>query len=68
MNVLTEKQIIDKSNAFELMQEKSKQLYQDTIDLLTKNFNLVEKLALKLLNVETMYGDEIKELFSEDDF
>ena len=68
MNVLTEKQIIDKSNAFELMQEKSKQLYQDTIDLLTKNFNLVEKLALKLLDVETMSGDEIKELFSEDDF
>lgn len=68
MDVLTEKQIIDKSNAFELMQEKSKQLYQDTIDLLTKNFNLVEKLALKLLDVETMSGDEIKELFSEDDF
>ena len=66
MDVLAEKQIIDKSNAFELMQEKSKKLYQETIDLLTQNYNLVEKLAVKLLEVETLSGDEIKELFLED--
>lgn len=64
MTVLAEKQIIDKSNAFELMQQKSKELYKETVDLLEENFSLVEKLAVKLLEVETLSGDEIKELFS----
>lgn len=65
MNVLAEKQIIDKSNAFELMQKKSKELYIETVELLTKNYNLVEKLAKALLESETLSGKEIKEVLHD---
>lgn len=64
MNVLAERQIIDKSNAFELMQRKSKELYGETVDLLTKNYDLVEKLAKALLEYETLNGKEIEEVLS----
>lgn len=65
MNVLAERQIIDKSNAFELMQEKSKELYAETISMLKENYNLVEKLADALLESETLSGKEIEELLKE---
>ena len=65
MNVLAEKQIIDKSNAFELMQKKSKELYTETVNLLTKNYNLVEKLAQALLESETLSGKEIEDILHE---
>ena len=65
MNVLAERQIIDKSNAFELMQKKSKELYTETVDLLTKNYNLVEKLAQALLESETLSGKEIEDILHE---
>lgn len=65
MNVLAEKQIIDKSNAFELMQKKSKELYIETVELLTKNYNLVEKLAKALLESETLSGKEIEEVLHD---
>lgn len=65
MNVLAERQIIDRSNAFELMQKKSKELYTETVDLLTKNYNLVEKLAQALLESETLSGKEIEDILHE---
>ena len=65
MNVLAERQIIDKSNAFELMQKKSKELYIKTVELLTKNYNLVEKLAKALLESETLSGKEIEEVLHD---
>lgn len=65
MNVLAERQIIDKSNAFELMQKKSKELYTETVDLLTKNYSLVEKLAQALLESETLSGKEIENILHE---
>lgn len=65
MNVLAERQIIDKSNAFELMQKKSKELYTETVELLTKNYNLVEKLAKALLESETLSGKEIEEVLRD---
>lgn len=65
MNVLAERQIIDKSNAFELMQKKSKELYTETVNLLTKNYNLVEKLAQALLESETLSGKEIEDILHE---
>lgn len=65
MNVLAERQIIDKSNAFELMQKKSKELYIETVELLTKNYNLVEKLAKALLESETLSGKEIEEVLHD---
>lgn len=65
MNVLAEKQIIDKSNAFELMQKKSKKLYAETVELLTENYKLVEKLAKALLESETLSGKEIEEILNQ---
>ena len=65
MNVLAEKQIIDKSNAFELMQKKSKELYTATVELLIKNYDLVERLAQALLESETLSGKEIEEILHQ---
>lgn len=65
MNVLAENQIIDKSNAFELMQKKSKELYSETVELLTENYELVEKLAKALLESETLSGKEIEEILNQ---
>lgn len=65
MNVLAEKQIIDKSNAFELMQKKSKELYTETVELLIKNYDLVERLAQALLESETLSGKEIEDILYE---
>lgn len=66
MNVLAEKQIIDKSNAFELMQKKSKELYTATVELLIKNYDLVERLAQALLESETLSGKEIEEILHQE--
>lgn len=44
--------------------ELSKELYQDTVSLLKKNYHLVEKLAMQLLEVKTMSGDEVTALLN----
>ena len=63
MGVLAKTQIIDKSNSFELIQKKSKELYKTTMELLKTNYNLVELLANKLLEIETINGEDILKLF-----
>ena len=63
MGVLSKTQIIDKSNSFELIQKKSKELYKTTMELLKTNYNLVELLANKLLEIETINGEDILKLF-----
>ena len=63
MGVLAKTQIIDKSNSFELIQKKSKELYKATMELLKTNYNLVELLANKLLEIETINGEDILKLF-----
>lgn len=63
MGVLVKTQIIDKSNSFELIQKKSKELYKTTMELLKTNYNLVELLANKLLEIETINGEDILKLF-----
>lgn len=65
MDILASKQIIDKSNAFDLIQKKSKELYTATITRLCENYYLVEALANKLLKVETIDGEDIKELLDQ---
>lgn len=62
MGVLAKTQIIDKSNSFELIQKKSKELYKTTMELLKTNYNLVELLANKLLEIETINGEDILKL------
>lgn len=42
----------------------SKAMYKNTVDTLKENYNMVETLAKKLLEVRTMSGEEVKDLFS----
>lgn len=64
LDTLMQSQIIDKTNSFELMQKKSKELYEKTVDLLRENYDKVELIAQKLLEVEVLSGSEIEELLS----
>ena len=43
----------------------SKNIYLDTLQLLKDNYDKVEKLAQKLLEVETMSGTDIVDLLEE---
>ena len=54
--------MFDKLNEGEILNEAkklSKKLYHDTLDLLTKNKNLLEDIANKLIEKETIYEDEL---------
>ena len=63
MTVLEDNSFIEGSSITSRVSEMSKCLYKDTIDILKKNYNLVEVLAKKLLEVETISGDDILLLF-----
>ena len=62
INALAEVGIIDKKDLADRIKNMSNELYQDTVTLLKENYDKVEKLATKLLEVETMSGNEIVEL------
>lgn len=62
INALAEVGIIDKKDLADRIKNMSNELYQDTVTLLKENYDKVEKLATKLLDVETMSGNEIVEL------
>ena len=62
LDVLMHNKYIDKSNGFDLMQNKSKELFDSVMELLRENYDLVEKLAQALLEYETLSGNEIKSL------
>ena len=49
------------------LQEMSTTLYNECKLLLEKNYNKVERLATKLLEVETLSGDDILQLIGDDD-
>ena len=54
--------MFDKLNEGEILNEAkklSKKLYHDTLDLLTKNKNILEDIANKLIEKETIYEDEL---------
>lgn len=65
MEVLHNQSLIDSSYIVSLMSEMAVKYEKKTNDLLTDNFNLVEILADKLLECETLSGDGILELFSQ---
>ena len=65
MEVLHSQSLIDNSYIVELMSEMAVEYEKKTTELLEKNFNLVEILASKLLECETLSGDGILELFSQ---
>ena len=62
LDILLDKRVIDKTSSFELIQAKSKELYNSGMSLLKEHYDLVEKLAQALLEYETLSGNEIKNL------
>ena len=62
MSVLTAQQLITGDSVVNRLADMSKKLYSDTFVLLSNNYNLVEVLAEKLLEEETLSGDAIKAL------
>lgn len=65
MEILHRQSLIDNSYIVKLMSEMAVEYESKTLDLLTSNFKLVEILADKLLECETLSGDGILELFSQ---
>lgn len=67
MSVLTEEHLLEGHEITEKLSEMSKKLYAECKELLSKHYDLVECLAQKLLEVETLTGQEIQELFTNID-
>ena len=62
MQVLNSQNVIENSDITKRLSEMSKTIYKETLDMLRKNFYMVEQLAIKLLAVETISGEEIVEM------
>ena len=65
VNALAEVGILDKHDLAKRITKMAKEIYLETRDLLKDNYDKVEKLAQKLLEVETMSGDDIVNLLEE---
>jgi cell division protease FtsH len=63
--VLGKEHLLDGRDITAKLSKMSNELYAECKDLLEKNYDKVEKLALKLLDVETLSGEEIERLFAE---
>lgn len=63
MTILNKNRLIADSEITSKISDMSKSLYAKCKNLLEENYNLVEILANKLLEVETLSGPEIDELF-----
>ena len=66
LEVLSQTHLLSDKEITKKLTSMSNELYDKTLKTLTEHYNLVEKLAQKLLEVETMSGSEIEELFSDD--
>lgn len=66
MDILHERSLIDNSYIVNLMSEMAVKYENETYKILSDNFRLVEILARKLLECETLSGDAIKELFLQE--
>lgn len=53
---------VDSDEILKRFSELSRNLYNKAVDILKENYDLVEALAERLLEVETMSGDSIKDL------
>ena len=63
MEVLSQAHLLSDKEITKKLTAMSNELYAQTVNLLRENYELVEKLAQKLLEVETLSGSEIEELF-----
>lgn len=62
LDVLTEHQLMTNSHFFELMQKKSKELYEQTENLIRDNLDMLERITDGLLEFETLIGPELEKL------
>lgn len=66
LEVLGKNSLISADSVAEKIAVMSREMYQRTIALLRERYDLVEKLAIKLLEEETVSGIEIKTLLEEE--
>lgn len=59
VNTLAEHGIMDKKELVGKVEKLSTEIYKETLELLQSNYDKVERLAQKLLEVETMSGKDI---------
>jgi cell division protease FtsH len=64
IGVLSKEHLINSEEITNKLSNMSRNLYEKSLSLLKDNYNLVETLANKLLDVGTLSGDEITELFN----
>ena len=62
MGVLQEQRLLEGNVIIEKLRDLSKTFYEETVGLLSSNYTLVEVLAQKLLDVETLSGTEVEDL------
>ena len=65
ISVLSKEHIISSKEITNKLSKMSKDLYENCKNQLLNNYELVEKLALTLLEVETLSGNEIEHLFND---
>ncbi len=65
VSVLSKEHLINSREITDRLSKMSKELYNECKSKLSENYNLVEKLAQKLLETETLSGGEIETLFKE---
>lgn len=65
VSVLSKEHLINSREITDRLSKMSKELYNECKSKLSENYNLVEKLAQKLLETETLSGSEIETLFKE---
>lgn len=63
IGVLSKEHLINSEEITNKLSNMSRNLYEKSLSLLKDNYKLVETLANKLLDVGTLSGDEITELF-----
>ena len=65
MDVLSQAHLVNSEQITSKLSEMSKKLYSKCLEMIKTNYNLVEIIANKLLEVETLSGDEIYNLLEE---
>lgn len=62
ISVLSKEHLLNSNELTDKISKMSKEMYEKCLNLLKEHYDLVEKLATKLLEVETLNGEEIKYL------
>lgn len=65
ISVLSQEHLVNSKELTDKLSKMSNELYDRCKKILIEYYNLVEKLATKLLDVETLSGEEIRKLFEE---